>query len=231
MKAGNKICVCIANTDADKCRQLLLRHNFAELRADLCNLSLPETKKLITANPNIIFTFRHTKHTEKQALQQTVAAIQKGVKFIDVDINSSKAFFIKITNTLKKASAANRSKLIISWHSSITPSIKELEEIAGKCRKAGADIVKIVPSATNLEEASRVLQLYGREKSAEKRSSLIAFASGEIGSFSRIACIGLGAPFTYCYSDKPIAKGQLSFRQMNKELYGNGSLSYKVPNI
>ncbi len=231
MKAGNNICVCIANKDADKCRQSLLRHNFAELRADLCNLSLHETENLITVNPNIIFTFRHTKHTEKQALQQTVAAIKKGVKFIDVDINSSETFFEKIITTLKKTSADNRSKLIISWHSNTTPSIKELEEIVCNCRKAGADIVKIVPTAANLEEASRVLQLYGREKSAAKRSSLIAFAGGEIGSFSRIACIGLGAPFTYCYSDKPIARGQLSIRQMTKELYGSGSLIYKVPNI
>lgn len=207
------LCTCIAEKGFEKCREELSRHPFCELRADLCCLKKEETERLATLYPGIIFTFRFSEKDKESALEQYLAAIKNGVRFVDVDISSPKPFLKKIKDTI--TADGGNTKLILSTHPENTPSLDDMEKTVLLCQKEGASIVKIAPLAQNLEEASRVLRLYHK---GFARGSVLAFARGEAGTFTRIACTGLGAPFTYCCSGSPIAPGQLSYEEMSRLL-------------
>jgi 3-dehydroquinate dehydratase/shikimate dehydrogenase len=64
---------------------------------------------------------------------------------------------------------------------------EEVREVMGE-----GDLIKLVPHARTTEDGLRVLR---HLRSA--RGGLIAFASGEAGSFTRVLCRIFGSPFTY----------------------------------
>jgi len=222
------ICVCINAAGAEKCKEELLQYPFAELRADLCGLTEKQVESLISSHPDCIFTFRFSEKDESLALSQYLTAIGKGVSFVDVDVKSSGLFLGKIREAISAQPERLRTQLIISSHPDNVPSLKDMEGIADECWKKGADIVKIAPLAKSVEEASRVLGLY-RSKDIADKKELVAFARGEAGRFTRISCLGLGAPFTYCSSGNPVAEGQYSYDEM-KALTGGGkeSRTFKI---
>ena len=223
--ATQKLCTCIATPDFGQCLDELRRYPFAELRADLCGLSPEQTEKATAACPGIIFTLRFPEKDADTALGQYLAAINNGVAFVDVDICAPKAFVKKVKDAI--SASGGKTRLILSTHPENTPSLEEMEKTVALCQKTGADIVKIAPLANNLEEASRVLRLYHRNFAPE---SLLAFARGEAGTFTRVSCIGLGAPFTYCCADKPVAQGQLTHKQMSR-LLGDGQQPVRIPDM
>ena len=213
--SADRICTSIGEKDFKKCKEILSSHPFCEVRGDLCRLTPEQLEELLSAGRNVIFTYRFKDADISTALEQTLLAIKKGVRFVDIDLDAPSGFLSKIRKAIAEQPEKERTRLIISWHSDITPSLEEMVSKAGECDRKGADTVKIVPAAANLEEASRVLRLYN----AGGRKDLVAFASGKAGSFTRIACIGLGAPFTYCQCGTPTAEGQISYEEMQKELF------------
>ena len=206
------ICASIGEKDFGKCRELLSLYPFCEIRGDLCNLSSAQLEELLEENNNVIFTYRFIDSDKETALAQTLLAIKTGVKFVDLAVEVPSGFLSKVKKAIAEKAEKERPKLIISWHSSSTPSLEEMKARVADCLDKGADIVKIVPAAANTEEASRVLQLYFTDGIDRKR--LVAFASGKEGSFTRIACTGLGSPFTYCNPGAPTAQGQISPEEM-----------------
>jgi 3-dehydroquinate dehydratase-1 len=84
--------------------------------------------------------------------------------------------------------------------------------IVETCKKQGADVVKLVTTAENKSDAARVLSLYDRYPD----TNLLAFAMGEAGLITRVACVFLGAPYTYAAisDDKPLANGQISVEKI-----------------
>lgn len=216
-QVSENICVSIGEKDFGKCEEIVSSHPFCELRGDLCGLSEGKLEKLLTLGKKIIFTYRFKGQDKNTALKQTLAAIKNGVAFVDLDLGAPSGFVSDIKKAIEKQPSGKRTRLIISWHSDSTPSYEELCSKVRECKAKGADIVKIVPAAENLEEASRVLRLYFADD--VESSSLVAFASGEAGRFTRIACTGLGAPFSYCYVGSPTAAGQLSLEEMEASLY------------
>ena len=219
--AHGDICTSIGERDFRKCGEILSSNAFCEIRGDVCRLSSEELEKLLSAERNVIFTYRFKDWDRKIALEQTLLAVKKGVLYVDIDLEAPSGFLSRIKKAIAEQPEKGRTKLIISWHSNKTPSLEELEKKVVECKGKGADIVKIVPAAANLEEASRVLRLY-----SEGAKSLVAFASGKAGSFTRIACIGLGAPFTYCHCGTPTAEGQISVEEMRRELSPEPSSGY-----
>ena len=203
------ICASIGEKDFGKCRQMVSSFSFCELRGDLCGLSLKQVEELLALNTNIIFTYRFSESDKKTALEQTLLAIEKGVRAVDLDLGVPEDYL----STVKKAIAKQHStKLIISWHSESTPSLEDLAKIAGECRKKGADLVKVAPTAKTLEEASRVIRLYFSD--VIERNRLIAFAQGEAGRWTRLACLALGSPVSYAAAGKATAEGQFSYGEM-----------------
>ena len=212
--ASNRICVCIDETDYSKCSELLSTYQFSELRQDLCRFSLDEVERLTSVHKNLIFTCRFTDYSPDKALRHILTAVRNGVWGVDVDCSAPSAFLDKV----KEAAKDNGVVLILSSHPAKVPSPEELKDLYLKCRKAGADIVKIVPAAKDIDEASSVLSLYHSLDTEKDRNSLVAFAMGEAGRYTRLSCLGLGAPFTYCYSRAPLAEGQFSHEEMSRLL-------------
>lgn len=213
--ASDRICASIGGLDYEKCSQALSSLGFCELRGDLCGFTDKETEELLGLNKTIIFTYRFSDSEIKEALAQTLLAIKKGVKAVDLDVNVPKDFLSKIRKAIAEQPDSHRTKLIISWHSDYMPSLEELVEKVLECKNKGADIVKIVPFAKTLEEASRVLRLYSLN--VVERSRLVAFAQGEEGSWTRQACLGLGSPISYASAGKETASGQISYEDMARQ--------------
>ena len=207
------ICASIGEKDFGKCRQLLSYFSFCELRGDLCALSLKEQEDLLEENRNVIFTYRFSESDKKTSLEQTILAIKKGVWAVDLDRGVPADYLSKVRKAIAKQSGT---KLIISWHSDTMPALEELAKIAEDCKRKGADIVKVAPTAKTLEEASRILRLYFSD--VIERNRLIAFAQGEAGRWTRLACLSLGSPVSYAAAGKATAEGQLSYGEMAKEV-------------
>ena len=72
--------------------------------------------------------------------------------------------------------------------------------------------VKIVTTANNTDDATRLLELYSKKD----KTNLISFAMGDSGRISRILCLYLGSPFTYVSLGKPVAPGQFSLDEVRK---------------
>ena len=82
---------------------------------------------------------------------------------------------------------------IRSWHDfEGTPSLEALRDMAGRCRRFGGEIVKIVTTARSEEDVRTVRALY--DEGSEGR--LVAFCMGARGRESRLQCLSWGAPST-----------------------------------
>ncbi|MDR2813842.1 MAG: type I 3-dehydroquinate dehydratase, partial [Prevotellaceae bacterium] len=94
--------------------------------------------------------------------------------------------------TLVELAKKHGCKIIISYHNfEQTPGLPEMRQIVADSRSMGADVVKLVTTARSTHDSARVLSLYEGEK------NLVAFAMGHEGRVTRVACLYLGAPFTY----------------------------------
>jgi 3-dehydroquinate dehydratase-1 len=74
--------------------------------------------------------------------------------------------------------------------------------------------MKLVTTPKTMSDCGRVLQLY-YVKSKPARP-MIAFAMGDLGKFTRVSALFLGAPFMYVSQDQgeQAAPGQITVTQM-----------------
>jgi len=149
--------------------------------------------------------------SEKARLEELLKAIELGASIIDLELATPN--LIKIVQTVK-----DKARCIISHHDfKGTPSLDELKEIVLSQIASGADICKLVTTATSNDDNLRLLRLY-LEFAGHK---LITFAMGEAGILSRVLAPLAGAEFTYASLEtgKPSAPGQMTVTQM-AEIYG-----------
>lgn len=143
-------------------------------------------------------------------------AMEQGADFVDLEFSMPLEYREAVLR--KKA----KGKIIVSKHIlNSTPHTKVLEELLMKMAATGADLVKIVTRAISLEDNLRVLNLIPTARRLGVQ--IIAFCMGKKGRISRIACVPLGAPFTYVSlnENEETAEGQISLkgmRQIFKEL-------------
>lgn len=211
------ICVSIQEKEFNKCKEIIARCQMAELRADLCGFSIAQIEEIVSSHPNILITSRICNSNANLAREQICAAIRKGAKYADVEIEAP----MEHLEYIKSYARVNGCKLIISYHNfEGTQSLEELQQIYNLCRRKGADIVKIVTTANTIEDAVKVMHLYNYKKSdkelvannymergeesgslsnsfGEAQAQLVAFCMGETGKFTRDLCLKLGSPYTY----------------------------------
>jgi 3-dehydroquinate dehydratase type I len=109
------------------------------------------------------------------------------------------------------------SQCLLSFHDlESTPSLDKLVKIVEGQIKAGADICKVVTTATKFEDNLTVLKLIAQFPGIK----IAAFAMGEAGRTSRILSPLCGGYFTYaCLEEgREAAVGQISIREM-REIY------------
>ena len=181
----------------------------AEIRLDRCDLSDEDIEELFgNTDVPLVATCRGD-------VGPLLKAVEAGAAYADLEVEAPPLD----GKAVRRACNASGTLLIRSWHDFHgTPSIERLEDVADRCKRFGADIVKIVTTAHSAENVDRVLSLYDRFA-----GPLIAFAMGETGRESRGECLRRGAPFTYAaLSDEDAAApGQIPYQDMLKAVYGD----------
>ncbi len=115
-----------------------------------------------------------------------------------------------VAGTLAESCSCKGCRLIISYHDFHgTPGLDEIRSIIRRIAGFGPNVAKVVTTARLPEDVKTILATYC--VSDLLPFDLVAFAMGEIGGMSRIACLALGAPFTYVAlnRDEATAPGQL----------------------
>ena len=220
------ICTVIQHKTASRIREILGTVEMAEIRLDRCSLTDGEIEECFESDVPAVATCRvseimaaRPELTQMQAAavceDLLCKAVKAGARYVDVEIEAP-----KYTSKRVRACAMEYGSVFIkSFHDfEGTASYEDLKAMVEKCRRNGADIVKIVTTAHNPEEADRVLSLYG-EYGPE---GLIAFSMGEAGKQSRLQCLAKGAPYTYAAlsEDDAAAPGQWTASEMAAALYG-----------
>jgi 3-dehydroquinate dehydratase-1 len=205
------ICISIAERDFKRCRDALLSSNFAELRIDRTDFTEDEIRELFSMPADIIATCRPGTKSEAQRESLLRAALSAGAAYVDIEVGAPADLLSKISGLAKDLNA----RLIVSYHNEKhTPTITELKGICDRCFEMGADIAKIVCRAHSPSDCARLLSLYQQER------KMIAFNLGKKATFTRIASLFLGAPFTYAAlaPGKETADGQLDRERLQKIL-------------
>jgi 3-dehydroquinate dehydratase I len=198
------ICACVSESLS---RSALEHYSMAEIRIDMVGheAALP----LFSLRTGLIATCREGSYSRDERLGHLLAAADAGASFIDVEYEADEEF-----KSAVRAKAAQRNAgVIVSFHDfESTPATDRLESIIDKSVAMGADIVKLVTTAMNERDAARVLSLYG----IDRPKPLIAFCMGKPGMITRVACVALGAPFTYASAEgmAQTAPNQISYEDM-----------------
>ena len=132
----------------------------------------------------------------------------KSVFAVDVEIRAHALAIL--------AQAAHRRgvKVVGSFHDfGGTPKLPHLREVETRGRKMGADVVKIV---TMVKTPLDLAQLFALPAYAQ--GPLCVMGMGEPGTVSRVALPCAGSCLVYGSLDKATAPGQLSCRELAKEL-------------
>jgi 3-dehydroquinate dehydratase type I len=205
------ICVSIAESDFKRCREALLESDLAELRIDQTDFSEEEIYELFALPVDMIATCRPGTKSDRKREALLSAAISAGAAYVDIEVVAAPNYHQKISDKAKK----HNTKLIVSYHNAKnTPPLADLEDIIDQCFRMKADLSKVVCRVHSSVDCARILSLY------EKQKNIIAFGLGKKGTFTRVASLFLGAPFTYAALSpgKETADGQLDRERLQSIL-------------
>jgi 3-dehydroquinate dehydratase-1 len=144
-------------------------------------------------------------------IEALLEAGKAGAAVIDLEFRT--AGITEIVHRIKK-----HSQCLLSFHDlELTPPLDKLVEIVKGQLQAGADICKVVTTATKFEDNITILKLISHFPDI----NIVAFAMGEPGRPSRLFSPLCGGYFTYaCLEEgKQAASGQISVKEM-REIYG-----------
>ena len=218
------ICTTLQNRSLNEIYEILESSRpvveMAEIRLDKCPLGIDDIEELFSSSDTpLIATCRVSgdgASTWPEAEEKLSAAIKAGAAYADLEIEAPK----EMGKRLRRLCSEYGTQMIRSCHFyESTPAIEVLQGCAGKCRRFGGDIVKIVAMAHSEEDAERVLSLYD----VNMPFRLIAFAMGDEGRKSRLRCLTFGAPFTYAAlsESEAAAPGQWVYSKMLAAAFGN----------
>lgn len=185
-----------------------------ELRCDLLGCDTCGVRHLTEGARRAIITC----HNSADSKSVYMAAIEAGCWAVDVDTERAATSLREVVEMAKGRGV----RVILSRHFDYTPTPEELQHHTHTAFEMGADIAKIITTATTTAEALVPLTLYRKEWSG----SVVAFAMGEAGRFSRRLSLLLGAPYTYvCHPSKgATAVGQPTREELEGSLECDFSL-------
>ena len=219
-------CTSIAEQNAQRCRELLAGAPMVELRGDLCRLCPEELAEVVGSHPNVLYTC-HLESTDAEwAAEQYEAALRAGARWVDVELDAPEGLIEKVKSLAHKAGA----KIVISYHNYVhTPSAEELARVAERCFALGAEIAKVVTTATDTADCITICKLY--RSLGERKGALVAFAMGSRGAASRRLSLIEGAPFTFVAPEGgiPTAPGQPTLAGLRATMEGHSLEGLKLP--
>ncbi len=150
---------------------------------------------------------------ETQRLAILRRAVESGADFVDIELKAME----KGGGAVTQCCAAAGCRLILSYHDfQGTPSQPELRSIIRRMAAMGPSVAKVVTTARLPQDVRAILAVYciGDLLPFE----LVAFAMGRVGAMSRLACLALGAPFTYVAPspEETTAPGQLDLESVRR---------------
>lgn len=175
-----------------------------EARIDPCVAAL-DLPLLVTNRPQ--WEGGHFADSEDDRVDQLCAAVRAGARYADIELRTDAALRSRLIDVARDCSA----RVIVSSHDFTgTPPAALLQATLQQMVASGAHMGKIVTTATNADEALRVLAL--QQEAGRLGFPLSAFAMGEPGRITRLATLYLGGAMTYAALDEhqATAPGQLS---------------------
>lgn len=205
-----KICGAIVNDDIESLNRMDPFVDLYEVRIDLVGDGWDKLVKQLTkpwiATNRSIEEGGKWEGAEGRRIEKLLQSIELGAEMVDVEYKTKN--LVNLVPMIKR-----RVNLILSYHDTIqTPSFDELKNIIKRQLDAGADICKVVTTATSFEDNLRVLNLM--QEFPQNR--IVAFAMGEFGQTSRVLCPLVGGDFTFgsAGEGKKSAPGQVTARQL-----------------
>ncbi len=209
-------CVSIANQSPEaillQIDEVLKSSKYVELRLDYLKSTDDMMYLLKKATPymdNVICTLRPKREgglydgTESQRIQLLKTISEYKPYLLDVEYST-----IAKTNLTDDLS----SDIMVSWHDfEGTPKLNTLIHQMNQMADY-SNVVKIATFAKSTMDVAKVLALYAHAK----MPSLVAFAMGNTGRYSRLCAMHMGSPFMYVYVGKAVAPGQYSLQDVRK---------------
>jgi 3-dehydroquinate dehydratase-1/3-dehydroquinate dehydratase/shikimate dehydrogenase len=153
--------------------------------------------------------------SEQERVDQLDAALQNGARLVDIELRTAPELRTRLLATVQRQGA----KTLISSHDfAATPAASHLSATLRQMIASGADIGKIVTTATSPADALRVLNL--QQEAMTAAFPLCAFAMGEAGTISRLATLYLGGFMTYAAlsQEQATAPGQITIHNLHRLL-------------
>ena len=227
-----KLCISVSAQTLELLSQRMkkargYKPDFLELRLDhILNLNqrkLKQVGKLLKGNEFLTIRSRLEGGKFHMPERKRVSMIRNCLlslkpKFIDVEISTIN----KYPQILRDAEET-RTKLIASFHDlKGNENLGELRKVLWQAPLGSKSLhaIKIVSKARTAQDNRKVLSLYSSKLLKGKNApKLVAFCTGEKGIGSRIRCLFLGSPFSYCsLPGEPLASGQLDIESMREAI-------------
>ena len=207
-----RICAVIVDNDLVATKEVEPFVELFEVRIDLIGESWPELvrelKKPWIACNRIADEGGGWKKDEASRIEELLKAIDMGADIIDIELQTKN--LAEVVPLIK-----NKAKCLVSSHQLTgTSPLDSLKGMVERQLAAGADICKVVTTASNFDDNLRVLQLI----TAFPNEEIVSFAMGPLGSVSRILCPLIGGYFTYASIEegRESASGQVTVRDLGK---------------
>ena len=188
-----------------------------EVRLDLtglCGGDWPALGKAIRKQGRpVLLTIRHAREggawrgSEEERLALYMEGL-KAVSAVDVEIGS------EILEDLASAAHRHRVQVVGSFHDfKGTPSLAQFKAVERRGRRLGADVVKMAAMVNTPADLARLLAV-----PANAKGPVCVLGMGGLGSVSRVALPCAGSCLAYGSLVAATAPGQLSCRQLAREL-------------
>jgi 3-dehydroquinate dehydratase type I len=189
-----------------------------ELRID--GLPRVNLKKLLAHRKGeLLITNRHREEggaftgSEEERVDLLIEAVDRGVEYVDLEARTDGLLLKKLKNRIE--SLKGRTRLVLSSHYfEGIPPIMGMQKKIDEGVEAGADFIKIVPYAREIEDNLKVFSLIPYAQ--KKQIPVITFCMGELGKLSRLLSPLFGSSWTYASpgQGQESAPGQMSIGDM-----------------
>jgi 3-dehydroquinate dehydratase I len=201
-----KICAVITSPDVAAIRRAEEWADLLEVRIDLIGegwleLSANFTRPWIAANRRAVEGGKWT-GGEVERVGELLRALELGADIVDIELGT-----VELAEAVKEIK--KEAVCLVSFHDlKGTPPLERLKEIARQETCAGADICKVVTTATTFGDNAITLALIREFPGAR----IVSFAQGPLGVASRVLCPLVGGDFTYASMETGLesAPGQVA---------------------
>jgi 3-dehydroquinate dehydratase I len=185
------------------------------LRAPLDPSLIAAIAKPVLATNRPVWEGGGCSDSEEKRIATLCMALDHGARYVDIELAAAP----QLRARLLAAAHSHGAQMIVSSHDFAgTPSTQQLRTTLEAMIASGADIGKIVTTATTPEDALRILAL--QQDAMTAAFPLCAFAMGAAGTISRLATLYLGGFMTYAglSAEQATAPGQITVRDLHNLL-------------